>query len=154
HANIEVLVPNKKYDDPPSVERALYDTGGADKITITGCEAHPEYVGKDLVAIAKEAGITPVELFSRIVRDGGADVSGHSMLEKDVRVGYAQPWVMVASDGGIGSSHPRGAGTFPKVLGRYVREGRWLTLPEAIRKMTSLPAKRMKLADRGRVRQG
>jgi N-acyl-D-amino-acid deacylase len=154
HANIEVLVPNKEYDDPASVEKALADVGGPDKVTITECKAHPTYAGRDLQAIAKAEGTTPVELFIRIVKDGGADVIGHSMLEKDVRVFYRQPWVMVASDGGIGAAHPRGAGTFPKVLGRYVREKRWLTLPEAIRKMTSLPARRLGLADRGVIRKG
>ena len=67
------------------------------------------------------------------------------MTEEDVRRFYAQPWVMVASDGGIDIRHPRGAGTFPRVLGRYVREQGWLTLPEAVRKMTALPAARLKL---------
>jgi N-acyl-D-amino-acid deacylase len=61
---------------------------------------------------------------------------------------------MVSSDGGIGSRHPRGAGSYPRVLGRYVRELHWLTLPEAIRKMTSLPARRFKLNDRGLIRRG
>jgi N-acyl-D-amino-acid deacylase len=76
------------------------------------------------------------------------------MVPEDIRAFYAQPWVMVASDGGIGARHPRGAGTFPKVLGRYVREEGWLTLEEAIRKMTSLPATRLRLADRGVIREG
>jgi N-acyl-D-aspartate/D-glutamate deacylase len=67
---------------------------------------------------------------------------------------YRQPWVMVSSDGGIGSRHPRGAGTYPRVLGHYVRELRWLSLPEAIRKMTSFPASRFKLQDRGLIRPG
>ncbi len=61
---------------------------------------------------------------------------------------------MVSSDGGIGSRHPRGAGTYPRVLGRFVRELHWLTLPEAIRKMTSLPAARLKLQRRGLIRTG
>jgi N-acyl-D-amino-acid deacylase len=61
---------------------------------------------------------------------------------------------MVSSDGGIGSRHPRGASSYPRVLGRYVRERHWLTLPEALRKMTSLPASRFKLRDRGLVRPG
>jgi N-acyl-D-amino-acid deacylase len=62
--------------------------------------------------------------------------------------------VAVASDGGIGMPHPRGAGTFPRVLGVYVRERKWLTLEEAVRKMTGLPASRLKLTDRGEIRQG
>jgi N-acyl-D-aspartate/D-glutamate deacylase len=61
---------------------------------------------------------------------------------------------MVASDGGIGMSHPRGAGTFPRVLGRYVRDEHWMTLPDAIRRMTSLPASRLGLKDRGIIRVG
>ena len=77
-----------------------------------------------------------------------------SMSEADVEAFYRQPWVMVSSDGGIGSRHPRGAGTFPRVLGRFVRENRWLTLTEAVRKMTSMPASRLGLADRGVIRAG
>jgi N-acyl-D-amino-acid deacylase len=154
HANIEVLVPNKEYEDPPSVEKALAEVGGGGRVTVTECKAHPNYAGRTLEQIAKAEGTTPVEVFIRIVKDGGADVIGHSMTEKDVRTFYTRPWVMVGSDGGIGAAHPRGAGTFPKVLGRYVREKHWLTLPEAIRKMTSLPAKRLKLADRGVIRAG
>jgi N-acyl-D-amino-acid deacylase len=90
----------------------------------------------------------------KIVRDGGAGVVCHSMKDSDINTFYRQPWVMVSSDGGIGSRHPRGAGSYPRVLGRYVRELRWLTLPEAIRKMTSLPAQRFKLKDRGLIRTG
>jgi N-acyl-D-amino-acid deacylase len=104
--------------------------------------------------ISKREGITPVELYMKIVRDGGAGVVCHSMKDSDINTFYRQPWVMVSSDGGIGSRHPRGAGSYPRVLGRYVRELRWLTLPEAIRKMTSLPAQRFKLKDRGLIRTG
>ena len=80
-----VLVPNKKYDDPESVERALADVGGPDRVTISGSRAHPEHVGQNLAQIAKKDGITPVEAFIRIVKDGGADVIGHSMRAEDVR---------------------------------------------------------------------
>ena len=61
---------------------------------------------------------------------------------------------MVSSDGGIGMEHPRGAGTFPKVLGSYVREKKWLSLPEAVRKMSGLTAWRLGLKDRGTVEEG
>jgi N-acyl-D-amino-acid deacylase len=154
HTNIEVLVPNKKYDDPPSVAEALRVVGGPARITITECKAHPDYAGKNLEEIAKAEGTTPVALYSKIVKDGGAAIIGHSMREEDVLVLYRQPWVMVGSDGGIDNDHPRGAGTYPRVLGRYVREKKLFPLEEAIRKMTSLPAQRMKLADRGRVAPG
>jgi N-acyl-D-amino-acid deacylase len=154
HANIEVLVPNKKYEDPASVDRALADVGGASQITITRCKTHPDYEKRDLEEIARSEGISAVALFIRIVREGGADVIGHSMKPEDVLAFYRQPWVMVASDGGIGSHHPRGAGTFPRVLGRYVREMNVLSLPEAVRKMSSMPAKRLCLGDRGRIAPG
>jgi N-acyl-D-aspartate/D-glutamate deacylase len=61
---------------------------------------------------------------------------------------------MVASDGGLGLRHPRSAGTFPRVLGPFVRDRRWLALPEAIRKMTTAAAARLKLQDRGRIAEG
>ena len=90
----------------------------------------------------------------KIVRDGGAGIVCHSMKEADIKTFYQQPWVMVSSDGGITSRHPRGAGSNPRVLGRFVRELKWLSLNEAIRKMTSLPAARFKLKDRGLIRAG
>jgi N-acyl-D-amino-acid deacylase len=154
HSNIEVLVPNKRCDDPESVAEALADVGGPANVTITRCRAHPEYEKRTMEEIARTEGITPVDLFIRIVRDGGANIIGHSMREEDVAGFLRQPWVMVASDGGIDSSHPRGAGTFPRVLARYVREEALLSLPEAIRKMTALPAARLRLGDRGRIAPG
>jgi N-acyl-D-amino-acid deacylase len=154
HSTITVLVPNKQYEDPVSVRKALDDVGGAGNVTIDRDEAHPDYELRTLDAIAKEKGITPVDLFIRIVKDGGASVIGKSMVEDDIRTFYTQPWVMVASDGGIGLRHPRSSGTFPRVLARFVREQHWLTLQEAVRKMTSAPAARLKLADRGTLAAG
>ena len=91
---------------------------------------------RTLVVVARD--ITPAEeyeelreQFSRLVKDGGATVVCTSMIDEDIRAFYGQPWVMVGSDGGLANRHPRGAGTFPRVLGRYVREQRWLTLPSA-----------------------
>jgi N-acyl-D-aspartate/D-glutamate deacylase len=76
------------------------------------------------------------------------------MKEADIKTFYQQPWVMVSSDGGITSRHPRGAGSNPRVLGRFVRELKWFSLNEAIRKMTSMPAARFRLERRGLVRAG
>jgi len=153
-STITVLVPDKRYDYPPSVERALADVGGAANVLIVRHTAHPEYEFKTLDAVAKSKSMTAVEMFIQIVKDGGAGVVCTSMVDDDMRAFYQRPWVMVASDGGIGVRHPRGAGTFPRVLGKYVRDERWLSLPEAIRKMTSAPADRLKLADRGRIAAG
>ena len=153
-STIRVLIPSGRHDDPGDVARGLADVGGPANITIVSCDAHPEYEFKNMEEISKHEGITPVELYMKIVRDGGAGVVCHSMKDQDIETFYRQPWVMVSSDGGIGSRHPRGAGSYPRVLGRFVRELHWLTLPEAIRKMTSLPASRFKLRDRGLIRAG
>jgi len=153
-STIRVLIPSGRHDDPADVARGLADVGGPANITIVSCSAHPDYEFKNMEEISRREGITPVELYMKIVRDGGAGVVCHSMKDSDISTFYRQPWVMVSSDGGIGSRHPRGAGSYPRVLGRYVRELRWLTLPEAIRKMTSLPAQRFKLKDRGLIRAG
>jgi N-acyl-D-amino-acid deacylase len=153
-STIRVLIPSGHHEDRTEVARGLSDVGGAANITIVSCQAHRDYEFKTMDEIARSQNITPVDLYMQIVRDGGAGVVCHSMKDADIRTFYQQRWVMVSSDGGIGSKHPRGAGTYPRVLGQYVREQHWLTLPEAIRKMTSLPAWRLGLKDRGFVRAG
>jgi len=78
------------------------------------------------------------------------------MNEEEVEQAYREPFVMVGSDCGFnkGCGHPRGAGTYPRVLGRFVREKKVLTLMEALRKMTVLPASRLKLASKGQIEEG
>jgi len=154
HSNLKVLVPNKQWDDPVSVRRALDDVGGGKNVQIARLPSKPEYEGRRMDEIATAEGISEVDLYIRLVQDEDIAIIGHTMSEPDLQAFYAEPWVMVASDGGIGSRHPRGAGTFPRVLGHYVRESGWLTLPEAIRRMTSLPATRLGLKDRGRIAPG
>ena len=159
HSDLKVTVPDKQYEDPKSVARALADVGGASHITITEFKPHPEYAGHTIADLAKSANISDVDMFIRLIREGDAAnteaiIIGQSMIEPDIRAFYQQPWVMVASDGGIGSSHPRGAGTFPRVLGLYAREKHWLTLPEAVHKMTGLPAQRLAWKNRGVIKEG
>ena len=159
HSNLKVLVPDKQYENPQSVAKALADVGGGSHVTIAEYKPNASYEGHTLDELAHSNNITPVEMFIRLIRESDAantepGIIGQSMIEKDIKAFYQSPWVMVASDGGIGSRHPRGAGTFPRVLGLYVREKHWLTLTEAIRKMTSLPAKRVGWKDRGIIREG
>jgi N-acyl-D-amino-acid deacylase len=159
NSNLKVLVPDKQYENPQSVAKALADVGGASHVTIVEFKPNPTYEGHTIDELARSNNITPVDMFIRLIRESDAantepGIIGQSMIESDIKAFYQQPWVMVASDGGIGSRHPRGAGTFPRVLGIYVREKHWLTLPEAIRKMTSLPAKRVGWNDRGIIREG
>src|SRR5215469_8448600 len=111
HSDVKVIVPDKQYENPRSVEKAIADLGGADRLVITEFKANPAYAGHSLAELAKANQITPVQMYIRIIREGDAanteaDVIGHSMIETDVKAFYQQPWVMVASDGGIGVSHP------------------------------------------------
>ena len=159
HSNLKVIVPNKQYLDPASVQEAIALLGGPTRITITEFAPNRAYEKHTIAQLAQAANISPVEMYMRLIREGDAandeaGIIGQSMTEADIEAFYKQPWVMVASDGGIGSAHPRGAGTFPRVLGLYVRERGWLTLPEAIRKMTALPAQRLGWKDRGILREG
>lgn len=153
-STITVLVPSRKHEDRAEVEKGLNNVGGADKVLVTSCQAHRDYEGKTLKEIAKEKNVSPVDVYIQIVKDGGAGVVCNSMSENDVETFMAKDWVMISSDGGIGGKHPRGAGTFPRVLGHYVRESRILGFEEAIRKMSSAPAKRLGLKDRGVIRKG
>jgi N-acyl-D-amino-acid deacylase len=159
YSTIKVLVPDKLYESPPSVKEALDAVGGAGNVTIANFPANKGYEKQTIEQLAESEHVSPIEMFVKIIREGNAAnqdaaVIAKSMTDADIEMFYKQPWVMVASDGGIGVEHPRGAGTFPRVLGRFVRERHWFTLPEAIRKMTSLPAQRMGLRDRGTLRKG
>jgi N-acyl-D-amino-acid deacylase len=153
-STITVLVPSRKHEDRKEIETGLANVGGADKVLVTTCSAHHDYEGKTLDQIAAAQKTTPVDVYIQIVKDGGASVVCNSMNEADVKAFYQQPWVMVASDGGIGSRHPRGTGTFTRVLGRFVRENKWFSLEEAVRKMTSMPVARLRLKDRGLIKKG
>jgi N-acyl-D-amino-acid deacylase len=88
----------------------------------------------------------------------------HMMSEQDIVTALKFPWTSIGSDAGtaltpggddaLGLAHPRSYGNFPRLIARYVRETHTLTLEDAIRKMTSWPATRMRIADRGLVREG
>jgi N-acyl-D-aspartate/D-glutamate deacylase len=80
----------------------------------------------------------------------------HSIPEDDVKMAVVHPGVIIASDGWLinGKGHPRAAGTYARVLARYVREQRAMSTMEALRKMTILPAKRVNLPNKGRLKEG
>jgi N-acyl-D-aspartate/D-glutamate deacylase len=153
-SNLKVLVPDKQWTSPASVKEALDDVGGGRNVQFTRLPKYTQYVGKRLDEAARAEGLSEVDFYIRIVQDDEVGIIGHTMIADDMRAFMQQPWVMIASDGGINNNHPRGAGTFPRVLGRYVREEKWLALPEAVRKMTAMPAARLKLKDRGTIAVG
>jgi N-acyl-D-amino-acid deacylase len=121
--------------------------------------------GKRLGSYAKAVSTDPYDLTVAMLNRnrGSIGMVGFAMSEENLDRILAHPNGMVASDGGAfaiegptrrGSPHPRGLGTFPRVLGRYVRERKALTLAQAIAKMTTFPATVLKLHDRGRLRVG
>ena len=103
-------------------------------------------------------------LFDILIKDDAfTDVAVFGMSEPDVALALQQPWVSInndsqgtAPDGLLGQEHPhpRAYGTFPRILRKYVREDKLLTLEDAIRKLTALPAQRMRLTDRGVLKAG
>jgi len=122
-------------------------------------------VGKRLSQIARERGADNWEtLFTVLLEnDGRVGALYHMMSEDDVKTAMRFPWLSVGTDSaaikpegelGRGQPHPRSYGTFPRILGRYVRDEKVLPLPDAIRKMTSLAASQMKIADRGSIKEG
>jgi N-acyl-D-amino-acid deacylase len=153
-STITVLVPSRKHEDRAEIEKGLSNVGGADKVLITSCAAHRDYEGKTLEEIARQRNTSPADVYIQIVKDGGAGVVCNSMNEADVKNFYQSPWTFVSSDGGIGSRHPRGTGTFTRVLSRFVRENNWFPLEEAVRKMSAAPAQRLGLKDRGFIKKG
>jgi len=122
-------------------------------ITITWSDSHPEMAGKNLSQIASGWGTTQIEAARRLQPAGAIY---HCMSESDVRRILQHPSTMIGSDGLPNDPfpHPRLWGTFPRVLGHYCREQKLFPLGEAVRKMTSLPAQRFGLTDRGWVREG
>ena len=141
--------------------------GGWDNVQITAVfsPADRDVQGKRLGAWAASIGKAPYEATVALLErnKGRVDMAGFAMSEENLERILAHPLSMVCSDGGAfaidgptrrGSPHPRGAGSFPRVLGRYVRERKVLTLPDAIRRLTSVPADRLKLSDRGRLEVG
>lgn len=153
-STITVLVPSRRHEDRAEIEKGLNNVGGADKVLITSCAAHRDYEGKTLAEIARAQNASPVDVYMQIVRDGGAGVVCDSMNEADVKNFHRSSWTMVSSDGGIGSRHPRGTGTFTRVLASFVRENKWFSLEEAVRKMSAFPAQRLGLKDRGVIKKG
>ncbi|MGB8480774.1 MAG: D-aminoacylase [Acidobacteriaceae bacterium] len=123
------------------------------KIQITWSTAHPEMAGRTLAEIAKAWGVPLVEAAKRLQPAGAIY---HSISEEDMRAILRHPGTMIGSDGLPNDPlpHPRLWGTFPRVLGIYSRELSLFPLGEAVRKMTSLPAQRFGLAQRGWIREG
>jgi N-acyl-D-aspartate/D-glutamate deacylase len=170
----------KRLADPAIRERLKHDqqtgspgwwniieaAGGWDGIVLVDA-ANPEnrkYEGKSMTEIAKEMGKPPADAAFDLVEQGQSRVLAvyHMMSEADVETALKFNWTAIGSDSGASEvagqpadlNHPRAYGNFPRVIARYVRETHTLTLEDAIRKMTSWPATRLRFSDRGVIREG
>jgi N-acyl-D-aspartate/D-glutamate deacylase len=135
---------------------------GYGAMRITSSRDYPQLIGKYLSELAKERKVDPFDLVSDLLLNAQhpVGITLGAIKEEDVRELMIQPWNMIASDGGysdgkfIDQRHPRSTGTFARVLGHYVREVKLLSLEEAVRKMTSLPADHLAIPERGRIAKG
>ncbi|WP_248964715.1 N-acyl-D-amino-acid deacylase family protein [Sphaerisporangium perillae] len=133
--------------------------GGWDRISIACAPRHPELEGRTVADLAASANADPVDVAADLLLAEGGEVTiiSHSMVEEDVQRVLAAPYAMIGSDGVPkpgGRPHPRWAGTYPRVLGRYRRDLGLLSLETAVHKMTGMPAARFGLTDRGVIRDG
>ncbi len=157
----DMLTPSAEWDNEWD------ETPGPEAILISVVQRHSllPLQGKTLAEVAGLWNKDPIDaLFDLLIQDDaftGVAVSG--MSEPDVELALEQPWVSVNNDssgasleGPLGREHPhpRAYGTFPRILRKYVREEKKLTLEDAIRKFTALPAQRMRLTDRGVLKEG
>ncbi|HVX40823.1 MAG TPA: D-aminoacylase [Gemmatimonadaceae bacterium] len=160
-----------RLDDPSVAPRIRTESlekvaliGGWDNVMISNVSnpADRAAEGARLGTYAAQHGMDPYDMAVALLKRNHANVGmvGFAMSEDNVDKIYAHPLSMVCSDGGafavdgpahVGHPHPRGLGTFPRVLARYVRERKVLTLAQAIHKMTGMPAARLHLRDRGRI---
>jgi N-acyl-D-aspartate/D-glutamate deacylase len=134
---------------------ALQERGNGKLIQIARYVKKPAWQGKRIADVAAAEGKEPVDVVLEIERTGGAGAVNFAMSEEDVRVYMKQPWVATASDGGVhlptASSvpHPRSYGTFPRKIGVYAVEEKLISLEQAVRSCSGLPADILRLKDRG-----
>jgi N-acyl-D-amino-acid deacylase len=163
-STITVLFPGRDFDSRAEAELVLKEVAAPDGILLTDAR-DPTVVNKTVAQIARERGTDSVTTLLDLTHaaiaaekeggeDAGTSIIGTSMAEQDIERIFRWPHSNICSDGASSGGHPRGYGTFPRVLGRYVRERRTLTLEEAVRKMTSLAARHMGFTDRGLVAPG
>jgi N-acyl-D-aspartate/D-glutamate deacylase len=142
--------------------------GGWDGIVLANARnpANDKYNGKTLAQIAREIGKDPADAAMDLVAQGQGRVMAiyHMMSEPDIETALRFPWTSIGSDAGavaaggagddLGLPHPRAFGNAVRVIAKYVKQRHVLTLEEAVRKMTSWPATRMRLANRGMIKEG
>jgi N-acyl-D-aspartate/D-glutamate deacylase len=142
-----------------AIEANLDGRDGGKRLRIAYYARRPAWNGKDLAAIAEQENKSVVDVVVEIERGGGAAAISFGMSEEDVRLIMKQPWVATASDGSAmvksnSMPHPRAYGCFPRKIGRYASADGVLSVEQAIRSASGLPADILQLKDRGYLRPG
>jgi N-acyl-D-amino-acid deacylase len=158
-SGITVLFPNRDFSNRTEAEFVVREVVKPDDLLITRFEANPAYAGKTLAQIAAMRGTDAAQALMDVIKEGEArgetaGVIATSMDERDIARLLRWPFANICTDGELSGPHPRGFGSFPRVLGRYVREQHVVPLAEAIRKMTSLAAANVGINDRGTIAPG
>lgn len=158
-STLTVMFPKRDFTDRKSAEFALEHLAPADGLLLASFTPDPSLVGKTVAQVAAQRGIAPADALMQLIAesqvpDASESVIGTSMRSDDVATLIAWPHSNISSDGALAGRHPRGAGSFTRILRKYVREDHVLTLEQAIRKMTGASAENMGLTDRGTIKVG
>lgn len=163
-STLTVLFPERDFQNRATAEFVLREIAAPEGLLLSRYGPNPEYVGRTVADIATLRGMDPpstlmwliatAENAERSGGDGDEGVIGTSMDERDIDVLMAWPHANICSDGELAGRHPRGVGSFPRVLGRYARDRGVLRMEEAVRRMTSLPAHNVGIRDRGTIAAG
>lgn len=158
-STLTVMFPKRDFTNRESAEFALEHLAPAEGLLLSEFSPDRSLVGKTVAQVAAQRGVDPAEALMQLIAESqvpGASemVIGTSMRGDDIAKLIAWPHANISSDGMLGDLHPRGIGSFPRVLRRYVREEKLLTLEQAIHKMTGATAAHMGIADRGVIRPG
>ena len=156
-STLTVLYPNRNFTDRTETDFILKEIASPDDLVLGTFTPNPSYAGKTVRQIAALRGADPATtLMALIAESRGPDQSesvvGTGMDEHDIATLLRWPFTNICSDGELDGPHPRGFGSFTRILGHYVREQHVLTLEEAVRKMTSLSAANAGITDRGTIR--
>jgi len=156
-SNLGVLYPKRNFADSAETDFVLGHVAGPDDIIFNSFPGHPEYAGKTLAQVAALRGTSNSKTLMALLaepRGSSAGIVARGMADADVERLIQWPFANVCSDGQSTGLHPRGFGSFSRVLGPYVRDKKLFPLEEAVRKMTSLAAANVGLSNRGRIAPG
>ena len=163
-STLTVLFPERDFENREVAALVLKEIAPPDGLLMTQFDPEPSYVGKTIAAIARLRDSDPATTLMDMIRmseamrietgHGVESVIGTSMREADVEPLLAWRWMNFCTDGYLDGPHPRGYGSFPRILGHYVRERRVMKLAEAVRKASGLAAANMGFTDRGLIKPG